>query len=111
MFENNIKKNSLVACHAIAVPPFFLRFKFALIPLRNYRIIGGRADLHRSYLGLIREQEICKRIRKSTNNLRFYQADFAKIKEKERAISQRPLTRSLFICISRNIMVLAPSPT
>ena len=51
------------------------------------------------------ENHVAKRsvyFRRTHVNLRFYQADFTKIKEKERAISQRLLTRSLFICTSRH---------
>ena len=60
------------------------------------------------------ENHVAKRsvyFRRTHVNLRFYQADFTKIKEKERAISQRLLTRSLFICTSRIFMVLVQFPT
>ena len=43
--------------------------------------MGLTWDLLRTYLGIRRKHEIYRIIRKSMNNLRFYQVDFAKIKE------------------------------
>ena len=38
-------------CCALEIPSLCLRSKSASPPFRNYRIIGGRAEDHRSYKG------------------------------------------------------------
>jgi hypothetical protein len=55
-------------------PSFQVRSKSVSPPFLR---MGGKWDLQGNYLGLRREQEICKRIRDPMNNLRFCKAGFA----------------------------------